>query len=142
MKKTFSLLLSLFLLFPMVILAEDWSNSTEEECKGVKLNTNVPFVWKCIEFGSGTADSSDTTKVNQVNAFPKLMAALMNIVMTASLIIGFVMILAGGVMMTTGGFEAGNFKKGKEMIIRVWTVLALIGLSGIILKLINPSFFT
>jgi hypothetical protein len=69
------------------------------------------------------------------------MGALMNIVMTASLIIGFVMILVGGIMMTTEGLNPNGFKQGKAMIIKVGTVLALIGLSGVILKLINPTFF-
>lgn len=66
----------------------------------------------------------------------------MNVVMTVSLIIGFVMILFGGVMITTAGIYTENFKKGKMMIIKVGSVLALIGLSGVILKLINPTFFT
>jgi hypothetical protein len=52
------------------------------------------------------------------------------------------MIVVAGVMMTMGGYEAKNFQKGKEMIFKVGAVLALLGLSGVILKLINPTFFT
>jgi hypothetical protein len=70
------------------------------------------------------------------------MGAMMNIVMTTALIVGLIMIIVGGIMMTTGGYDADNFRKGKAMIFKVGTVLALIGLSGIILKLINPTFFT
>jgi hypothetical protein len=70
------------------------------------------------------------------------MGALMNIVMTAALIVGFLMIVFAGVMMTTTGVSAKNYEKGIGMIKNVGVILALIGLSGVILKLINPTFFT
>lgn len=134
MKKVLSFLIILSFLFP-VVLAEGETT----KCQGTKLNTDIPFIGNCIEYWD-KAGSGSTTVVNQVNAFPKLMGALMNIVMTASLIIGFVMILAGGVMIaTTGAYQDGI--KGKQIIIKVWTILALIWLSGVILKLINPTFF-
>jgi hypothetical protein len=70
------------------------------------------------------------------------MGALMNIVMTASLIVGFLMILVAGIMITMWWFGSlSTHKKGIDMIKKVWMVLALIGLSGVILKLINPTFF-
>ena len=82
------------------------------------MNTNVPFVGNCINFGGGSGEGN-TEEVNQLNAFPKLMGALMNIVMTASLIIGFVLILVGGIMIATGGVESGNVSAGKKMILKV-----------------------
>jgi hypothetical protein len=85
---------------------------------------------------------SSTTSVNAIEAFPRLMGALMNIVMTAALIIGFLMIVFSGVMMTTEGVSAGNYKEGLKIIKNVGVILALIGLSGVILKLINPAFFS
>jgi hypothetical protein len=89
-------------------------------CKGgVKLNTNIPFVGKCIVFDKELAASEAVEVVDQISAFPKLMGALMNIIMTASLIIGFVLIVVGGIMMTTGGISSKNFSEGKGLIMKV-----------------------
>ena len=117
------------------------------KCNGVKLNTNVPFIGNCIEFAwKDNADKgkagSDTTKVDHINAFPKLMGALMNIATVALLIVGFLMIVIGGVMMTLGGVDQKLYSEGKGWIMKVGTILALLGLSWVILKLINPTFFT
>ncbi|MDR2541166.1 MAG: hypothetical protein LBD11_05370 [Candidatus Peribacteria bacterium] len=54
-----------------------------------------------------------------MNAFPTLIGALMRILTSAMLVIGFMMILIAGVMMTTGGVSANNYKTGKEMIFKV-----------------------
>ena len=93
----------------------------------MKLNTNVPFIGNCIEFASSKnagpeVAGSDTTKVTHINAFPKLMGALMNILTIGLLIIGFLMIVIGGVMMTMGGLKmdnSDNFSTGKKMIMKV-----------------------
>jgi hypothetical protein len=80
--------------------------------------------------------------VNAEDAFPTVVGALMRILTSAMLIIGLLMIIVAGVMMTTEGVKTGNFKTGKNLILKVGAVLALLGLSGLILKLINPTFFT
>lgn len=99
----------------------------DDECKdGIKLNTDVPFIGKCIK-----KDDAD-------NAFPALIGGLSKMVVTAILIVSFLMIIVGGVMRTTGG---KNVWKGKEMIIKVAIWLAILGASGAILQLINPNFF-
>ncbi len=103
-------------------------------CKGIKLNTKVPFVGDCI----GTTASSTTT---QLNAFPHLMGGLMKLVMVVILVMSLLMIVVAGVMMTTGGFEKSNYSKGMDLIKKVAYGLALLGASGVILKLINPNFF-
>jgi hypothetical protein len=109
----------------------------KEKCisAGIKLNTEVPFVswWDgCIEFSNS----------DQITAFPTLIGALMRILTSAMLVVGFLMILIAGVMMTTWGASPNNYKSGKDMIFKVWAALALLGLMGVILKLINPTFFT
>lgn len=120
-----------------------WTNNKcEDKCNWIKLNTDVPFIGDCIAFWNTNKGGSSTTKVNQVTAFPTLMGALMNIVMTATLIIWFLMIVVGGVLITTEGMNPWGQKKGKAMIVKVGAVLAILGLSGVILKLINPTFFT
>ena len=104
------------------------------ECKWVKLNTNLPFLWNCIGVSS---DGS----VNQLNAFPIMIKGLMKIIISIVLVMSFLMIVAGGVMMTTAGYESGNFAKWKGMITSVAKALAMLGASWVILKLINPNFF-
>jgi len=84
----------------------------------------------------------DTTEVNQINAFPTLIGGLMQIVTTTVLIVSFLMIVFAGVMMTMGGVKAEWFNKWKGLIFKVAGVLALLGLSGVILKIINPTFFS
>ena len=111
------------------------SPSRTEECKWVKLNTNLPFLWNCIGV------SNDGNGVNQLNAFPIMIKGLMKIIISIVLVMSFLMIVAGGVMMTTDGFESGNFAKWKAMITSVAKALAMLGASWVILKLINPNFF-
>lgn len=111
-----------------------WDTKEEKVCKWIKLNTDVPFVWRCI----GTTTSDKTT---QLNAFPKLMWAMMRLIMTVIMVLSILMIVVAGVMMTTGGFEKGNYTKGLEIIKKVAVGIALLWASGVILKLINPNFF-
>lgn len=63
---------------------------------GVKLNTNVPFIGRCI--------NKDDTQ----NAFPSLIGGLSRMVVTAILIVSFMMIIAGGVMRTSGNAKGGK----------------------------------
>lgn len=107
---------------------------SEPVCKWIKLNTDVPFVGKCI----GTTTDS---KTNQINAFPKLMWAMMKLIMTIIMVMSLLMIVAAWVMMTTGGYDKGNYSKGLEILKKVAVGMALLGASGVILKLINPNFF-
>lgn len=114
-----------------------------KECCGVELNTDVPFIGKCIEMGtSNSAASADgkTTNVNSLNAFPVLMWWLSKIMITVILILSFIAIIAGGVMMAGDGLM-GSYSNGKKLIMKVLAWLVLLGASWIILKLINPNFF-
>lgn len=109
-------------------------------CCGVKLNTDVPFVGKCIRLWS-SASSEDTTVVTDTTAFPRLMWGLTKILTTLILLACFGGILAGGVMIASSGGKETNATKGKELIKNVVIAMALLWTSGIILKLINPNFF-
>lgn len=53
----------------------------------------------------------------------------MKLIMTVILVISLLMIVAAGVMMTTGGYEKGNYSKGLEMIKKVAIGIALLGAS-------------
>ena len=101
----------------------------ESVCCGVELNTKVPFIGKCIEDESYGGVSSE-------KAFPTLMWALTQILVTIILIVSFVLIIVGGIMIATG-----NPSWGKKMIMKVVIGIALLWASGVILRLINPNFF-
>ena len=103
-------------------------------CCGIQLNTSIPFIGKCIEEKGN--QWSDETGVTWTTAFPTLMWSLTKILVTVILIISFVLIIIGGIMIATG-----NPSWGKKMIINVVIGIALLGASGVILRLINPNFF-
>lgn len=104
-------------------------------CCWVKLNTDVPFVWKCI-----TLSSEDPTAtggvVTEQNAFPVLVAWLTKLLMTIILIVCFLVLVVAWVIRTTW-----NAKKWKELITWVAIALALLWASGVILRIVNPNFF-
>ncbi len=51
------------------------------------------------------------------------------------------MILAGGVMIASAGDNSGRAGEGKKLIVGVIIGFAVLGASGVILRLINPNFF-
>ena len=101
---------------------------------GIKLNTNFPFVGSCIGFEWGGT--------NQINVFPKMVKSLMKLIISIIMLMSLIIIIIAGVMVTSSGYDSGNYKKGLDLINKVATGLALLGASGVILKLINPNFFT
>jgi len=106
--------------------------SRSDVCCGVKLNTTIPFIGNCIE----TTAQDPTSTINETTAFPTLVTALVKILVSVILIASFIMIVAGGVMWATG-----DAKWGKDMIVKVAIGLAVLGASGVILRLVNPNFF-
>jgi len=128
--------------------AVDWGLAERCACKcggGISLNTDVPFIGSCIlmrwnNTQSWSAENVWTT-VNQTTAFPRLIWWLSRILVTAILVFSFVMIIVGWVMMTMGWADQSQYDKGKSYIIHVVIALALLGSSGLILRLINPNFF-
>lgn len=106
----------------------DW----DKVCCGVKLNTDIPFIWNCIALKSQDSDS----KITEENAFPTLMAWFTKLLMTVILIVCFLVIIVAWVLWTTW-----DSKKWKDMIKWVAIALALLWASGVILRLVNPNFF-
>lgn len=100
------------------------------------LNTNVPFVGRCIkkEFDVAAGDT------NVSNVFPKLMAYMIRIVMTVLIVWGFLWILVWGFMIASNG-AFGSKQTWVKLILGVIAGLILLWASGIILNLINPNFF-
>lgn len=105
-------------------------------CCGIKLNTSVPFIGKCIESRSTDVWTDEAKWVTETTAFPVLMGSLTKILVTAILIISFVLIVIGGIMIASG-----NPSWGKSMIRKVVIGIAILWASGVILRLINPNFF-
>lgn len=121
-------------------------------CCGIKLNTNVPWIGRCILFGNTNNKDRDWTNtygngnttitVNVLNTFPLLMGALGKILLTVILLAWFGMLIRWGVQRASSneGSRSGT-SWWKAMIAKVAIWLALIGASGVILHAINPNFF-
>jgi hypothetical protein len=69
-------------------------------CCGVELNTDVPFIGKCLE--DQAYSGNDPTVVSEEDAFPVLMSSLTQILVTVILIVSFLLIVIGGIMISTG----------------------------------------
>ncbi len=105
-------------------------------CCGIQLNTVVPFIWDCIEIWI----SSDS-KINPINAFPKLMWSLSRITITAVLIFSFLLLVIWWVMIVSWWIKKEAFDQWRDIIWKVVAALILLWASWIILRLINPNFF-
>lgn len=104
-------------------------------CCGIELNTDIPFIGKCIEYTSANR-STDEMNVTESTAFPILMGSLMKILITVILIVSFILIIVGGILIATD-----NPSWGKKMIMKVVVGIAILWVIGVVLRLINPNFF-
>lgn len=106
---------------------------------GIKLNTNVPFIGRCIMNKNTNAvwQKNGWTVVSPLTAFPLLMGALIKFLMSVIMIVCFASLIVGWFMMTIPDqYETGKWlvKKVIRTIISLWTIWT-------ILYLINPNFF-
>ncbi len=120
---------------PDISYAQAWGSSSPCPKWDIELNTNFPFLGRCI-----SKDLNDPEKTNVANAFPFLVGVLVRVTMTIILVAGVLLIIAGGLMMTSEGI-AWTASRGKSLIIKVIIGLAILGTSAIVLNLINPNFF-
>ncbi|MFA7284440.1 MAG: hypothetical protein WC004_01290, partial [Candidatus Absconditabacterales bacterium] len=98
--------------------------NTEKDCLcilngGIKLNTNFPFIGRCIE------------KSSDGKAIAGIAGVFTNILMTLIITIGFGMVIRGGVQ-----FAMNKPAEGKKTIMNVVIAFAALGSLGIILRLI------
>lgn len=107
--------------------SKEWWNS---KCDWIKLNTNFPLIWDCIS-------TKKDWNTNPTNAFPTMMWALTKIVMSLILVVCFICIIVGWIMRA-----ADKPKEWKALIIKVAITILLLWFSGVILKLVNPNFFS
>lgn len=98
---------------------------------GIPLNTSLPFVGRCVERSSGEAGDDSA-----LNAFPTLVSVATRMLVTVILLVSFIMIVVWGVQ-----WSSGDAKGGKAKITKVIIGIAMLGMMGAILRLINPNFF-
>jgi hypothetical protein len=118
----------------------------EEFCKwGIKLNTEFPFIGKCLKISKDSSVAYTTgiewgyqvLTVNESSIFQVLLTALSKIVMSLILLSCFVLIIRAW-------FEAIMWwgrASAKNKIYSVIAALALLGTASVILKIVNPNFF-
>ena len=121
---------------------DEWVIVTwKRRCKWISLNTNMPFIGNCIQTYDSHADENWDRVVTPVNAFPTLIWALMNLLMTIILIMSLLMIVWSWVLMTMGWMDSSRYTNWIKLLTRVVQGMALLGASWVILKVINPNFF-
>lgn len=101
------------------------------DCKcdwGIVLNTDFPFIGRCISKWGNTADGSSSISA--------IAQAFTNIFMTLIITWGFAMVIRWWVQIAMG-----QNKEGMKKIQNVVIAFAALGSLGIILRLINPNFF-
>ena len=103
-------------------------------CAWIKLNTNFPIIWNCINVGKGW--------VTPISAFPTMMSALTKIVMSLILVVCFITIIVAWVMRAWAGDDSTKATKAKWLITKVAITILLLWFSWAILRLINPNFFS
>ncbi len=103
-------------------------NNVYAECKWIKLNTNFPIVWNCI----GTSST-----VNATNAFPAMVWALTKLIMALILVVCFILVIIAWIQRS-----ADKPKEAKELLKKVAITILLLWFSGVILRLVNPNFFS
>jgi hypothetical protein len=107
-------------------------------CEWILLITNVPFIGQCIGTKTQWTNPSAWLLVDQDAAFPVLMWWLSRLLVSIILLVSFAGIIIAWVMIAASWSGASNWKK---LIWNIITALALLGASGVILRLINPNFF-
>lgn len=131
MRKIFKYIL-IFILTINIFSITCYTNAEDKipknnSCKWIKLNTDFPIIGDCIWVDGG---------VNATNAFPTMIWALIKIITSIIIIVCFIMIIVAGIEISSG-----NPKDGKAKIVKVAWTIALLWLSWVILRLINPTFF-
>lgn len=119
--------LSFGLIWWNVYATEWWEWGWEWGCKWIKLNTNFPIIWNCIW----------TTNTDATNVFPQMIWALTKIAMALVLVVCFILVIVAWIM-----WAADEPTKGKELLKKVAITVLLLWFSWVILRIINPTFFS
>lgn len=106
----------------------------EAVCSWIKLNTNFPILWNCIEYKSNWE--------NPTNAFPKMVWALTKIIMSLILVGCFIWVIIAWIMRAADNPWTRKSWWAKWLLARIAIVVLLLWFSWAILRLINPNFFS
>ena len=112
-----------------------------KKCRGITLNTDFPFIWNCIITYNSTWDANWNRVVTPVNVFPKLIEALMNLLMTVILIMSLLMIVVSWILIASSWGDSWKYSDWIKILKKVAVWMALLWASWVILKVINPNFF-
>ena len=116
------------------LIKQDWQDGRwlwKWLCNWIKLNTDFPIIGNCIELKKWSNGTDPTT------VMPNLMWSLMKIIMSIIMVVCFIMIILGGIY-----WASNDPKKWREMLKKAAVTVLLLWLSGVILKVINPTFFS
>ncbi len=98
-------------------------------CSWIKLNTNFPIIWNCIEYKSD--------KTNPTNVFPYMVQSLTKIIISLILVTCFILIIYAGIL-----WASDNPTDAIKWLKTVAITILLLWFSWVILRLINPTFFS
>ena len=117
----------------------DLQKKIDGECQWIKLNTDFPIIWNCIKIKKWNGKDEE---VDPTNAFSYMMGALSQIVVSLVLVICFILIIVAGIMRAWAWDDTGKTKAAKDILQKVAITIVLLWLAWVILKAINPVFFS
>lgn len=94
-------------------------------CPWIRLNTNIPFIWNCIPTST------------QTEVFPVFIGGLIQFTMSLLVLIWFICIIIGGIKISLW-----DTWWWRDLIMKVVYAMAALWASWVILKIINPNFFS
>ena len=100
-------------------------------CNWIKLNTDFPLIGNCIHLKKWEWWVDSTT------VLPVMIWSLMKITMSVVMVVCFIMIIIAGIKRSSN-----SPKEAQDLIKKVAITVLLLWLSGVILKVINPLFFS
>ena len=134
-KKVLKYLLTWFVYFLPIVLWLIWTNvSAATGCNWIKLNTNFPIIWNCIETTSGS-------KTDPTNVFPVMMWWLSKIIVSLILVVCFILVIVAWIMRASDKPWAWTWGWAKWLLAKVAITVLLLWFSWAILRLVNPNFF-
>ena len=135
-KKVLKYLFTHFIYILPVVLGLAWThvNAATSGCNWIKLNTNFPIIWNCIE-------TTSESKTNPTNVFPVMMWWLSRIVVSLILVVCFILVIVAWIMRAADKPWSWTWWWAKWLLAKVAITVLLLWFSWAILRLVNPNFF-
>ena len=110
---------------------QEEAEKNAKKCNWIKLNTDFPLIGNCIHLKKWEWWVDSTT------VLPVMIWSLMKITMSVVMVVCFIMIIIAGIKRSSN-----SPKEAQDLIKKVAITVLLLWLSGVILKVINPLFFS